>query len=258
MDELKEYSLASYIDIFILGVQGVMKKINSLHNWLEENADTISAYINVFVDFGIWFLAVEKLKNNQIIFTDDLTFELSNQIYKSEDVETFIKNYYFDNDNKNYNALVERCSKISFVKSYDGFFSEIISACEREHYHLACAGLFSMLDGVLAVASNMIDVTEFKKRIDAILNKIASKIELSDLDKRLVCIFLSMQSFDKSIFSNSNFKGKEPDQLNRHWIIHGRSHRVYDKYDVVKELLWLEAIDIIIESGERLNHCEME
>ena len=97
--------------------------------------------------------------------------------------------------------------------------------------------------------------TRFKKRIDAITEKFAKQVELSDVDKKILCIYETVDSFEDSIFFNSDFSETEPDSLNRHWVIHGRTRRIYTKYDFLKALLWLDAIIILTSAGEQ---CEEE
>ena len=258
MNDSKECSIVSAINDIILGIQWFSDLMNAAQNWLRNNADTILAYIDVFSSFKIWCEAVEKLKKAQVVFTDDLRPELANQIYESEDVDTIVQNYYFGNNNHNFNVLIERCRQSEYVKMFDAFFSEILASYEMGHYRLACVGLFSLLDGILSDASNMMDETNFKKRICTILKKIEAIDELSDLDMRLLCIYLSVNSFEDTLFFNSSFKAPEPEKLNRHWAIHGRSHRIFSKYDFLKELLWLNAIIIMANPPEQQNYIEME
>lgn len=258
MDNLEEYEIQSIINNIVRGIQLLSNALKAVQNWWQEHADIVIAYISAFAEFGVWCVAVEKLKKRQIIFTDDLTPELAKQIYDAKDVDAVVQDYFFGNDNQNVNALINRCSRSNQVVSYKGFFSEIISAYEMEHYHLACVGLFSLLDGVLANASNMVEQTGFKKRICAITEKISSKTELSDIDRRLLCIYTSVDSFNDSIFFNSDFSEIEPELLNRHWAVHGRSHRTYTKFDFLRELLWLEGIIILADTNKRSDTKEME
>lgn len=84
--------------------------------------------------------------------------------------------------------------------------------------------------------------TNYKVRLQEIEKKISDKIELSDADRKLICITISMGRFEDSIFKNSDFSQAESVELNRHWLIHGRTHRKYTKLDFIKIVLWLDAI----------------
>lgn len=231
--------------------------LESARNWYERNADTISAYISAFADFGVWLCAVDKMKERQIIFTDYLSMEFANEVYNSEDVDATVKKYYFGNNCQQMDALIQRCAQSQYVLAYGSFFSEIIAAYQMGHYRLACTGLFSLIDGIFTDASSN-NTTNFKARIDEITEKFGTKTKLSEIDKQLLCIYKCVNSFGDSIFSNSSLSKPEPDSLNRHWVLHGRTHRIYPQYDVLKALLWLDAIIILANAGEQLESKETE
>ena len=104
---------------------------------------------------------------------------------------------------------------------------------------IACISLFSLIDGVLADVSEQ-TTTNFKRRLDAVKEKMGSERKLSEIDRKTLCIY---KSFDTSIFRDYyNFSDQEPQIVNRHWDLHGRTHREHSKMDFLKVLLWLDAI----------------
>ena len=79
------------------------------------------------------------------------------------------------------------------------------------------------------------------------------KLELDDLDKKTLCIHRTITAFEESIFKDHYSFVNEPTDLNRHWVIHGRSHRAYSRYDCLKILLWLDAIAFL---AAKIEHKE--
>ena len=214
----------------------------SAREWYEQNSENIAKYLLAFADFGTWCSATDKLAERQIVFTDDLTVDFAREICNSVNVDELVQGYYFNNNEKNIIMLIERCESANEIMPYKDLYAQIIDAYQKRHYHLACIGMFSLLDGVLADVSEMISATNFKQRINAIEKKIDDKIDLNDVDRKTLCIYTSTEQIKESMFGRSDFEAAEPDNLNRHWLIHGRTRKAYSKYDFLKITLWLDAI----------------
>lgn len=233
-------------DIIPEGVKKALFKLIEIlviaRDWYEQNAENIAKYILVFADFGTWCSATDKLAENQIVFTDDLTIDFAKDICGSSNVDELVQRYYFDNNEQNMITLIDRCKTSNEIIPYSELYAQTIDAYQRGHYHLACVGIFSLVDGVLADVSQMITTTSFKLRIQAIEDKINNKVELNEVDRKTLCIYTGIEHIKESVFGDSRFSEKEPKGINRHWIIHGRTRKKYSQYDFLKILLWLDAI----------------
>ena len=214
----------------------------SAHEWYERNAENIAKYLLVFADFGTWCSATDKLAEKQVVFTDDLTLDFAKQICNSTNIDELVQGYYFNSNEQNMTRLIERCEAANEIMPYKDLYAQTIDAYKRGNYHLACIGMFSLLDGVLADVSEMISATNFKQRIGVIEKKINDKVDLNDVDRKTLCIYTSTEHVKESMFGRSDFEADEPDNLNRHWLIHGRTRKAYSKYDFLKIMLWLDAI----------------
>lgn len=102
--------------------------------------------------------------------------------------------------------------------------------------------MFSLIDGVLADVSDMITSTNFKLRIKTIEKKFADKIELNEIDRITLCIYDSLNTVKDTFFGRSEFSLPESNEINRHWLIHGRTRKAYTRFDFLKILLCLDAI----------------
>lgn len=225
----------------IKGIEIFSDTIKSISALYQNNSEKLLKYIRAFADFGVWSVAIDKLLKNQIVFTDNLSQELANGIYNGMDVEKVVWPYYLDNNEYNTKRLIERCQQYEQVQKYSELYDEIISSYYMGHYLLACIGLFSLIDGVLSDVSKE-STTNFKKRLDLVKEKFDNDIELNEIDRKTICIYQAFNSFESSIFSNSDFSKEEPHNINRHWDLHGRTRRPHSKTDFIKVLLWLDAI----------------
>lgn len=222
----------------------------SAHEWYERNAENIAKYLLEFADYGTWCSATDKLAEKQVVFTDDLTLDFAKQICNSTNIDELVQGYYFNSNEQNMTRLIERCEAANEIMPYKDLYAHTIDAYKRGHYHLACIGMFSLLDGVLADVSEMISATNFKQRIGAIEKKINDKVDLNDVDRKTLCIYTSTEQVKESMFGRSDFEAPEPDNLNRHWVIHGRTRKAYSKYDFLKIMLWLDAISYMAQLTE--------
>ncbi len=255
-------SKTDYGNIFE-GIKKVVIKIGEIfatvHEWYERNADNIHKYLLAFADFSVWISATEKLAEKQIVFTDDLNLDFAKEIYDSVNIDELIKKYYFDNNEQNITSLIERCGFLSELTNYKELYLQTIEAYNKKHYHLACIGMFSILDGVLADVSE-INNTNFKQRIEAIENKIKNEVELNEVDRKTLCIYTAIEKIENTLFAFSDFLQPEPNSLNRHWLLHGRTRREYTNYDFLKILLWVDGISYIhqISSQNQVQLSEKE
>ena len=256
MSDSGNYSIFEGLTGFVKGLETFCNAIGKAITWYEENADIISSYLLVFAEFGEWSIATSKLIENQFVFTDNLTPDLAHEIYQGADVEEVMTHYYFDNDGQNMEKLIQRCKYSNYIREYRELYHQILNAYDREDYLLACIGLFSLVDGLLAECSGMIEQTGFKKRLERISDKLADKVVLNEIDKKTICIYEAFKKFDCSVFNDSVFSDKEPPTVNRHWDVHGRTHRKHTRIDFLKVLLWLDAVIYLHDKSTQLEGKE--
>lgn len=223
--------------------------------WNEYNIDTRELFerLSIIADGVRWLTAIDRLAEHQIAFTDKMTVELVEKINTSENVDDVISHYYFDNNGANINNLIHRCEEAQEVKAHNPLFGQIIQAYKLESYQLACIGLFSLMDGVLADVLQMQNNIHFTDRIKKIADKASSQKTLGDLDRIEVAICITIKKFESSkelsMFYGGNFSEDESDRLKRDWLLHGRTHRDYEKIDFLKVMLWLDAIIFLSNKG---------
>ena len=256
MSDSGNYNIFKELTRFVKGFETFGNAIGKAITWYEENSDKISRYIVVFVEFGEWTVATNKLIEHQFVFTDNLTSDLAHEIYQGTNVEEVMTRYYFDNDGRNMKALIQRCKDSNYIREYRELYNQILNAYNREDYLLACIGLFSLVDGLLAECTGMIKQTGFRTRLDRISDKLADKVALNEIDKKTICIYDAFKKFDCSVFKKSDFSDDEPQTVNRHWDVHGRTHRKHTRIDFLKVLLWLDAVIYLHDKGTQLEGME--
>lgn len=256
MSNSEEYNIFEGLPGIIEGLKVFAEEAKKLYLWYHENIDVISSYLSIFAEFGEWSVATNKLIESQFVFTDNLTQTLAHEIYQGADVEKVITRYYFDNDEQNMKKLIQRCKDSNCIREYRELYNQILNAYDREDYLLACIGLFSLVDGLLAECSGMIKQTNFQKRLKCISDKFANQIELNEIDRKTLCIYNAFNKFDNSVFKDSDFAKAEPKEVNRHWDVHGRTRRKHTQIDFLKVFLWLDAIIYLSDKDKQLGNEE--
>jgi hypothetical protein len=244
MDDTEKFNISTMLTGFQSLAEKTGKAFVSVARWFEDNSDVILEYVSAFVGFGQFLSAVDVLKNNQIVFTDNIDTGLANQICSCENVEKLIEDYFFIPTEERANKLITRCEREMKSVSDIRLFDQVLHAYKNGHYQLACIGLFAIIDGVLSDLSNN-TTTSFQKRVDVIKARVTEKTRLSDLDKKTIVICLSINEVRESMCKNINFSDPEPVNLNRNWLLHGRTDEDRTRFDFIKEMLFLDAIQYV-------------
>ncbi len=223
----------------------IFKTLKVYNLWLQENPNHLYEIFQPLIKAVNRSKAITALLDNQIVFTDDLTDILVEEISKSDNVTELIENYYMADNCQKFNELKDKCIKSELTKKYNELFCQVFSAYDIQHYHLACMGLFAITDGLLATLSKIERNTSYKKRTDTIVKRLENEEPLSINDRRLTCIICSLSNIDYTVFKESHFDEDEPDYVNRHWTLHGRTNRTFERMDFIRVLLWIDALIIL-------------
>ena len=148
---------------------------------------------------------------------------------------------YEEYDHQYYNAAKNRVE--TFLNNYyppmSGFFSQCTKALESEFFYPCVCGLITILEGILGkyVGSSQ---TSMHSLFDNVIDQITDSTES--------IVAINIQSFIDTITTRSDFLSQdEPIQLNRHWLLHGRSNRDVTKLDCISILCAIDAVIDLIQ-----------
>lgn len=190
---------------------------------------------------GKWYNAVEKLVDNQYVFSDQLTDDFIETILNTNNVDIEVEKYYSEDDGKHLQNMIERCKTSLKNNKNLELFIQSEDAYKNNSFQLACVGLFAITDGLLSDVSQQIN-PNFIKRLNTIKTKFDQSIAFEPVEEQILSISIALEKLGVSIFADSDFHSDEPENVNRHWTLHGRSSRKYQSTDVIKILLWIDAL----------------
>lgn len=173
----------------------------------------------------------EKSSKEQFILVDVLPREVL-IISETMDIDKLITKYFMGNE------LINRTILACGLDDNYLFQQAIDALNEDRYYNLVILGLTAVLDNVLSENSGQIKNVNIKTRCEAIIHKIEEKgtIVLDEMEEKDFLLFTSYPKVIEMFGQDSDFQDIEPTRLNRHWIMHGRTHRDYTKLDCIKIL----------------------
>lgn len=140
------------------------------------------------------------------------------QTTKLDNVNDFMKLFYSYDDYKNMKNMLDgiRTSKIKagLIK----LTNECWQAFQSKSYAMCATSLLSVIEGILS------EFSDDKK--DTRMMKVCQKhVDNFPTDGSTILkhVWISYNQFVRDLYQKSDFTGTEPDDVNRHWLLHGRS-----------------------------------
>ena len=173
----------------------------------------------------------EKLGKRQFILVSHIPNELVERALAGEDVERLASEYLTTDE------LIQRTAQYCGLQD-SLLLQQTIKALYDGSYNLAMLGLMAYLDRVLSEQSGMIKKINFRLRYETIYRKINEQGELylDEMEGKDFLVFLTYNEAIDGIGDDEGFDKEEPQEVNRNWLMHGRTDKVYTRLDCVKVL----------------------
>ena len=183
-----------------------------------------------------------------------------NWVVVSTDINTNIKNKdeleinkYFlsliDNNIDLYQSIKNEIFGCSYVTEKQKLIKQIFDAIDHKNYWIACIGLSTVLEFLLAIESYFNSI-----KISVLLKNFKDNVGNIDIKEYEVGFLFSLDGFleNYSIPTNGFEREKEPKYINRHWIAHGRMYRELTKVDTYQILFAIYAMIRIMDMERRV------
>jgi hypothetical protein len=217
------------------------KRVTEITRPLAEFQKNIATIVAPLAEYATIASAAELLGRNQFVFWDYISKDFALDILQTEDINCLMLEYYTRNESTQIKEIVQACKRIKVNKPYTKLFSQSISAYNRKQYHLAIMGLLGVVDGLLTDVSKK-PGTHIESRAKIILDKLSDDVELSQEDFSVWFLYTTFMDIIKSIGTSVPFDSEEPEFLNRHWIMHGRTKKKITQLDCIKIINFIYGI----------------
>ena len=160
--------------------------------------------------------------------------ELRNCSSDDEKIEEFFLNFYTDKQLEELSQTI--CSAID-NQGQKKRFEEAYSIFKQGMYSSCLTVLTTILEGVISsFGDDPKDV-----RVMRICNYHASEEKNNGNSIKSLC-WQSIYEYTTLLFEKSDFSKNEPDETNRHWLVHGRTSQIGEKVDCIRVINALSTI----------------
>ena len=194
------------------------------------------------------YAAIEKLGEVQYVYWDFLTDDFIDTIINSNNVNKTLRELNLMDKHAKVSHTLQKCSKHQLITAHKRLFLQAVAAFRNKQYDISIVGLFAVIDGLLTTVSGDL-TTAIYKRATAIIAK-ADDLVIEDAEIAYVALLMTFEKTMESICAKSDFGGKEPKNLNRHWVMHGRSRRRKTQLDCIKLINFIYGLLLINDSIE--------
>lgn len=150
---------------------------------------------------------------------------------KSKKIDIQLLDHFFAEffkDNK-FTLLVKHVNKSEISDEKKKIFNECVEAFHRSNYMIVGISLLALLEGILS------EFHEDKRNIRMMMVcREQRDLALSNNKMIKYIIWISFYEFVSQLYKKSDFNSNEPEIINRHWILHGRSKLEIEKVDCLR------------------------
>ncbi len=186
---------------------------------------------------------IGKLAASQYVFWDYFTEAFIDDALNGYDINFALFDYESEDGFARSESVIKECAEHAYLQSHLLLFSQAIDAYHEEKYNLAAVGLTAVIDAVLSEATHNL-THKPKDRCEAILDKLKANEYVADEEYATLTLFVTFGSMATSFYKPISFSENEPNDLNRHWIMHGRTLAENTRLVCIKLLRFLYAIII--------------
>lgn len=178
-----------------------------------------------------------------IMFADDTCYKwMQNEEpqLSKEDFDRLSLNYLYNKLYEMHDGLYYNTLKNVLITSgelQEDVIQQCLTAFEQGQFFLCACGLLTIIEGILAKYAQSSNT-----RLSSLFKKIEEKVNQCQ-NREQILTAANIKGYIELLTTKSDFQsGMEPDELNRHWILHGRSQRNIGKADCLRLLITLSLI----------------
>lgn len=187
---------------------------------------------------------------NWVVVSTDINTNIAN-----ED-ESEINKYFLsliENNIDLYQSIKNEIFGCSYMIDKYKLMEQIFDAIDHRNYWIACIGLSTVLEFLLATESDFNSI-----KMQVLLKNFMDNVGYIGINEYEVGFLFSLDGFleNYSISTNGFEREKEPKYINRHWIAHGRMYRELTKVDTYQILFAIYAMIRIMDMERRIKAQE--
>lgn len=185
---------------------------------------------------GLDTIDEEYSKISELIGINGWTIPMSMGLSKLDDLldkeitiellDSFFTGFY---TGKNLKLMVKHVKNSSIKTTQKKLFNQCLESFSRKNYLICTTALITILEGLLS------EFGDDKKDI-RMIRICRFQMDQTKTDKKIInhLVWVSFYNFIKELYDKSAFDESEPDRINRHWILHGRTEKQVGEADCLR------------------------
>lgn len=228
MQDLIWENIAPALVIFARAANEIIQPIKQQ---IEANTPAILESIKHISTVQQVFSVADKLGEHQFVVVDRIPKLLVERASKGENIDDLAVEFLITDE------IIQKTAD-DCGRDKSTLLDQSIKAIFNGSYNLAMLGLFAELDKELSEQTGNIRSVNFRKRYESINKAIEEKGELflDEMAGRDYLLCTTYKTAIDGIGDDEKFDKQEPNEINRNWIMHGRSEKEYTRLDCVKVL----------------------
>lgn len=227
-------------------LQNIQSTLQPIVEALEQYKPKVAEIGQALLQASRRFSAIRKMGDAQFVFWDYMTEEYVDAIVDSENINKTLREQMIRDRFSKVNRTIDKTLSSPAMQKHKRLYSQSAEAFRDGNSDLAVTGFTSVFDGLLTDISGN-PTSRLGPRIDVIKKKLDNDEFLDNDEYAMLTLALTLEKTLDSFSAPSDFKGKEPTGLNRHWIAHGRSTRKKSKIDCVKMINLIYGLLLIVD-----------
>jgi len=156
------------------------------------------------------------------------------------ELDAAFERHYTERDAVAFDEMATDLVSSEGLAPWQPMLSECVSAYRRNEFNVPVPALFTILEGAAILVAGTPAKKEPVGPMKAAADDAQHAIEL--------LIRVSILEFLAALFASSDFSKGEPTRPNRHWVLHGRSRRLFTRLDCVRLFHALHTLSHEIET----------
>lgn len=163
------------------------------------------------------------------------------QTDKIEDINSFLCDYFTREDYLVTRKMIDSILHSSIRESLKKLVQQCWDAFQNKLYAVCATSLLSVIEGVLSEFGD--DKRDVRMMRICQYHVDNFPPDGSTIEKH---VWISYNTFIRNLYQKSDFNDDEPDEINRHWLLHGRSDFEQDEIDCIRLFNAVQSLCMIV------------
>ncbi len=218
---------------------------------LIELGKSVKKALEPFSKFIEFIQPYQKMGEVIFVYWKPLHNDFTEKIKHCDDINDVLEEFCTQNSFAHVEETIVSCRRHALLQGNIQLFLETIYCFRDKKFHIACLGLFALIDDILSIVSEQHTNVRIQERYEKILERLDNTSLSHSAEQNDLILLMTVRKAIEIISQKSDFTGDEPELLNRHWFMHGRSRKEVTQLDCIKLLNLLYGLLLLSDMAHR-------